>query len=93
MDGLVGAVGNGITGLLGGAMDAIGGALRGIVSDLRAPGRRSLDPGQALTGRSALAAFAGFRHPVQNPRLRTWPESGATGAKEEAPCAIACLRC
>jgi hypothetical protein len=32
MDGLVGAVGNGITGLVGGAMDAIGGTLRGIVN-------------------------------------------------------------
>ena len=32
MDGLVGAVGNGITGLVAGAMDAIGGALRGIVN-------------------------------------------------------------
>ena len=32
MDGLVQAVGNGITGLVGGAMDAIGGALRGIVN-------------------------------------------------------------
>ena len=32
MDGLGQAVGNGITGLVGGAMDAIGGALRGIVN-------------------------------------------------------------
>jgi phage-related protein len=32
MDGLGQAVGNGITGLVGGAFDAIGGALRGIVN-------------------------------------------------------------
>ena len=32
MDGLGRAVGNGIVGLVGGAMDAIGGALRGIVN-------------------------------------------------------------
>lgn len=32
MDGLGHAVGNGIVGLVGGAMDAIGGALRGIVN-------------------------------------------------------------
>jgi hypothetical protein len=32
MDGLGNAVGNGIVGLVGGAMDAIGGALRGIVN-------------------------------------------------------------
>lgn len=32
MDGLGQAVGNGIVGLVGGAMDAIGGALRGIVN-------------------------------------------------------------
>lgn len=32
MDGLAGAVGDGITGLVAGAFDAIGGALRGIVN-------------------------------------------------------------
>ncbi len=32
MDGLGQAVGNGITGLVGGAFDVIGGALRGIVN-------------------------------------------------------------
>lgn len=32
MDGLAGAVGDGITGLVAGAFDAIGGALRGIVA-------------------------------------------------------------
>lgn len=32
MDGLGQSVGNGIVGLVGGAMDAIGGALRGIVN-------------------------------------------------------------
>lgn len=32
MDGLAGAVGDGITGLVAGAFDVIGGALRGIVN-------------------------------------------------------------
>ena len=36
MDGLTRSVGNGITGLVGGAFDAIGGALRGIVASLSA---------------------------------------------------------
>jgi hypothetical protein len=36
MDGLARSVGNGITGLVGGAFDAIGGALRGIVYSLNA---------------------------------------------------------
>jgi hypothetical protein len=36
MDGLVRSVGNGITGLVSGAFDAIGGALRGIVASLNA---------------------------------------------------------
>ncbi|HET9520956.1 MAG TPA: hypothetical protein VFO73_07925 [Candidatus Limnocylindrales bacterium] len=36
MDGLARSVGNGITGLVGGAFDAIGGALRGIVASLNA---------------------------------------------------------
>ena len=34
MDGLARSVGNGITGLVGGAFDAIGAALRGIVHSL-----------------------------------------------------------
>jgi len=41
MDGLGRAVGNGITGLVGGAFDAIGGALRGIVD----AGERALPNG------------------------------------------------
>ena len=36
MDGLSRSVGNGITGLVGGAFEAIGGALRGIVGALNA---------------------------------------------------------
>jgi hypothetical protein len=36
MDGFVRSVGNGITGLVSGAFDAIGGALRGIVASLNA---------------------------------------------------------
>ena len=36
MDGFVRSVGNGITGLVSGAFEAIGGALRGIVGSLNA---------------------------------------------------------
>ena len=36
MDGLARSVGNGIVGLVGGAFDAIGAALRGIVNSLNA---------------------------------------------------------
>lgn len=56
MDGLLRSVGDGISGLVGGAIDAIGAALRGVV----AAGERALPGGLLFVVVFVVVAFAGW---------------------------------
>ena len=93
MGGLVQSVGNGISGLIQGAFDAIGEALRGIVDAGNAAlpaglfwvvlfvllGRRGLDPGEALGVAGRLARSAGRSARPTNARTSSQAAALAVG--------------
>ena len=56
MDGLLRSVGNGITGLVAGSFDAIGGALRGMVD----AGNRALPGGMLLVVAFVIVVVVGW---------------------------------